>query len=266
MMYRWCTNFSFVFFSFTCDHLFNGCMDSLWGDKEITWRASEGRKGFGFESWILFKKFSVFIFWESITTGHARKLLPVMFLNRHAFGEALLGEVSRRSIFLLREHAHHAWGWVIVGVPKISHADKREFITNRGLFLAFSEEQSSPQVERGGRPFWRWGTFIFRGNLSAGRERNRKVKVVFGVLVCCFWGSVMCVLIKGFGCCSRKKLNWIGTRWMRMMFPWKSNKFLWIITRDFQFMRKLMSWAPILGYGFGNYSLTIIFRCWESSD
>ncbi|RVW83631.1 Kinesin-like protein KIN-14S [Vitis vinifera] len=83
---------------------------------------------------------------ESITTGHARKLLPVMFLNRHAF----------------------------VGVPKISHADKREFITNRGLFLAFSEEQSSPQVERGGRPFWRWGTFIFRGNLSAGRERNRE--------------------------------------------------------------------------------------------
>ena len=139
MMYRWCTNFSFVFFSFTCDHLFNGCMDSLWGDKEITWRASEGRKGFGFESWRLFKKFSVFIFWESITTGHARKLLPVMFLNRHAFGEALLGEVSRRSIFLLREHAHHAWGWVTVWVPEISHAGKREFITDREDFFWHSQ-------------------------------------------------------------------------------------------------------------------------------
>ena len=33
-------------------------------------------------------------------------------------------------------------------------------------------------TDRGGRPFWRWGAFIFRGNLSAGRERNREVKVV----------------------------------------------------------------------------------------
>ena len=44
----------------------------------------------------------------SITIGHARKLLPITFLNCHAFGEAVFGgEVSRRRIFLLREHRHH---------------------------------------------------------------------------------------------------------------------------------------------------------------
>ena len=73
----------------------------------------------------------------SITIGHARKLLPMTFLNCHAFGEAVFrGEVSRRRIFLLREHRHHTekennygskdfWGWERRGMINIW-----EFIIN----------------------------------------------------------------------------------------------------------------------------------------
>ena len=43
----------------------------------------------------------------SITTGHARKLLPMTFLNCHAFGEVVFGGKSPEEIFMLREHAHH---------------------------------------------------------------------------------------------------------------------------------------------------------------
>uniref|UniRef100_F6HM75 Uncharacterized protein n=1 Tax=Vitis vinifera TaxID=29760 RepID=F6HM75_VITVI len=43
----------------------------------------------------------------SITTGHARKLLPMTFLYCHAFGEVVFGGKSPEEIFMLREHAHH---------------------------------------------------------------------------------------------------------------------------------------------------------------
>ena len=66
-----------------------------------------------------------------------------------------------------------------VGVPE-NHADKRESSspTERTFFGIFGGAEFTTDRERRGRPFWRWGAFISKGNLSTRRERKREVKVV----------------------------------------------------------------------------------------
>ena len=84
----------------------------------------------------------------SITTCHARKLLPMTFLNCHAFGEVVFGGKSPEEIFMLREHAHHTgkenncssedfWGW-----------ERRGIIDIESLSLAFLKNKTSSPTEK----------------------------------------------------------------------------------------------------------------------
>ena len=64
--------------------------------------------------------------WGSITTGHARKLIASHLFELPGIREAVFGEVSRRGIFLLREHPHHTGNGVTTVVPETFEAGKIE--------------------------------------------------------------------------------------------------------------------------------------------
>ena len=76
------------------------------------------------------------------TTGHARKLIASHLFELPGIHEAVFGEVSRRGIFLLREHAHHTGNGVTVVVPETFEAEKTETSSpTEKLFLAFLERR-----------------------------------------------------------------------------------------------------------------------------
>ena len=64
--------------------------------------------------------------WGSITTGHERKLIASHLFELPGIREAVFGEVSKRWIFLLREHAHHTGNGVTAIVPETFEAEKTE--------------------------------------------------------------------------------------------------------------------------------------------
>ena len=76
------------------------------------------------------------------TTGHARKLIASHLFELPGIREVVFGEVSKRGIFLLREHAHHTGNGVTAVVPETFEAEKTETSSpTEKLFLAFLERR-----------------------------------------------------------------------------------------------------------------------------
>ncbi|RVW15474.1 Retrovirus-related Pol polyprotein from transposon RE1 [Vitis vinifera] len=70
-----------------------------------------------------------------------RKLLPVTFVNCHAFSEAVLGEVSKREIFLSRERAHHIGNMDLLGFLDGTTPCPPETILTIWFYNAYSQSE-----------------------------------------------------------------------------------------------------------------------------
>ena len=82
------------------------------------------------------------------TTGHARKLIASHLFELPGIREVVFGEVSKRGIFLLREHAHHTGNGVTAVVPETFEAEKTETSSpTEKLFLAFLERRLITDIE-----------------------------------------------------------------------------------------------------------------------